>query len=254
MKFLLLQIENRSNPLLNAFMEHNRRVAAKYEFEYVQINTTYDENLPPYWWKVFALRNIMYDRPDVDLVMWLDSDAFLAQYDTRNPVMIAESDPDHEMWVSPDTWPDPWSFNAGSFVVRNSPTGRAIMDKWVSLYNPARWNKVQGKWKADGPWAGPDYEQGSFANNIQDDASFRIKTFPSYVLSNTSCKNIHPDTVSVHTYGGFKDIQGPSCLLLLGAANKQQQNAALIGCVVLVIVVIVVIVLVITLANRPSKK
>ena len=253
MKLLLLQIENRSNNLLNSFMERNRNIAQQYNFEYVRQTIPYDDDLPPWWWKVYAIRNIMYNRPDVDLVMWLDSDAFLAQYHKANPVMIAETDPDHDMWVSPDTWPDPSPFNAGSFIVRNTPSGRSIMDHWIQLYNPARWQKVQGSWKSDGPWAGTDYEQGSFVENIQNNPKYKIKTFPPYVLSNPSCKSIHPETVSVHTYGSYKDLQGPTCMLYIGAENKSQQQAALIGCIVLVIVVIVVIVLVISLNMRTSK-
>ena len=65
---------------------------------------------------------------------------------------------------------DAGPFNAGVFVVRNSPIGRHLIDEWLSLYPEEMWTrrKTTGRWQCRQKsgerclWALEGYEQGAF--------------------------------------------------------------------------------------------
>lgn len=253
MKLLVLQIENRNDPMLDRFLQHNQDLSKKHGFEHVWIKHEYDASLPPWWWKVFCMRKLMSERPDVDLMMWLDSDAFLCQYEKRNPQHLAAEQPDVNMWVSPDAFPDPSEFNAGSYIVRNNAVGHQILDEWVSLYDATRWTKSNGRWKSQGPWAGLDYEQGSFAKHLLPKASYRIQQLPSYVLNHPSCRKLSDSTISVHLYGDFyKRTQKATCFAFL-ERQKTQQYIIVLSVVAGLVVLITIVVLAVVLLRNGSR-
>lgn len=219
MKLLILQIENRSDELLKSFIAWNAGIARMMDAEHVFLNIS-SYKVPQYWWKVFELERIMLTRPDVDLVLWLDSDAFLnpsADFDQTRRLIdrLAVELPGHSMWTSPDAPPRYHSaFCAGAFLVRNDDHGRYIMKTWGSLYNPDRWTQQadQDIWKTLGPFGGPDYEQGAFIDRIlAHPTQYHVCQLPFYVFNETNCIRAHPLCISVHLAGDYKHDLGRTC-------------------------------------------
>lgn len=134
---------------------------------YINIHAT--ETRPPYWEKVFRVRDIAESmRSTCEFVLYLDNDAVLNIEATSILTLFAQN---IHMMYSKD--PPPWKspFNAGVWVIRNSLTGRDIMRKWTTLYPQHDWVKHSDKWDCIHryeckQWAGPMYEQGSFVRQI----------------------------------------------------------------------------------------
>lgn len=137
MRCVVLQIEDRDLPMQRLLLELNRFQSHEFGFEH-DWRRAGPLDVPPYWWKVFALRDLLEQRPEVDLVLWMDSDAFLPHYRRRNPVALARGDPTASFWLSPDAPPlHRASFCAGAFLVRNDARGRAVCRRWADLYRPS---------------------------------------------------------------------------------------------------------------------
>jgi hypothetical protein len=206
MRLLVLQIENRDDPMLNAFMKMNRDMCQKHGAEYMFLDSS-TVNAPPYWWKVFEIDRIMQNRNDIDLIMWLDSDAFLSQWKRNNPIQLAMQYPKANVFVSPDAPPKySATFCAGSFLIRNNETGRRLVDKWKDLYNKERWTNKNGHWKTEGSFGGLDYEQGSFIEHFLSQAKeWGIIILPYYIFNETNCKSPHHDSISTHLAGHYKE-------------------------------------------------
>lgn len=217
----VLQIENRRERVLDAFIAHNAQQAFEQGFEHV-VSREGMEGLPPYWWKIAGLKRLMAERPHLDLVMWLDSDAYVTRSALRGIRRLAAEDPEQVMWVSPDAprWPAP--FCAGAFVIRNTPRGRWIVDTWLSFYDPARWRRdaaeAGGRWRARGSWGGADYEQGAFAVNLlPHKRRLGIAVCPWRVFGAVDCQPSSEDSIVVHLAGRYKEERGESCIALLAA-------------------------------------
>jgi hypothetical protein len=212
----VLQIEDRRARILDAFIAHNAQQALGQGFEHIVSREGID-GFPPYWWKIAGLKRLMTERPDLDLVMWLDSDAYVTPSALRRIRRLAE-DRDRVMWVSPD--PPRWGapFCAGAFVIRNSPRGRWIVDTWLSCYDPARWRKEGGGWHARGAWAGTDYEQGAFTDRLLPHwRRLGISVQPWRVFGDVECQPSSEESIVVHLSGEYKEERGESCVALLAA-------------------------------------
>lgn len=132
------------------FTERNRSIACDRGWLY-DLRVTGDENMPPWWWKVFALRDIFRSDPTPDdlLILWMDTDSLLNdECSDWSPLEIATRDPDMSMWITPDAPPSDAVFNAGVFLVRGTPAGRRILDDWCALYNPSFWARIP--WSSSG--------------------------------------------------------------------------------------------------------
>ncbi len=114
-----------------------------------------------YWAKVFVTE---YDlRSEYDIVMWLDTDAVIHNFDFRLTDLFLEN----EVFVFASDSP-PWNgpFNAGVFLCKGERE-RQLMEEWKSYYQPDLWFQENGKWicKSD-QWSDAAYEQGAFYRNL----------------------------------------------------------------------------------------
>jgi hypothetical protein len=206
MKFTVLQMEDRTSPLLSLFMNHNRAQCEASNFEYVFLEKS-AEHVPPYWGKIVELQRLLED-PNRDYVMWLDSDAFLFQFNKERFTQFLDTNSAYSMIISGDM--PPWQhsmFNAGSFIVKNDEASRNIVATWLSAYNPEKWTYANGKWTSDGIFAGREYEQGAFMSTILPNKQFapHIKTVHYSVLNNNNCIRNTSQTLVVHLAGDHKN-------------------------------------------------
>ena len=208
-KLIVLQIEDRPCKHLHvqcALMRRNERACAQHGIEYHFMSRPLPA-IPPFWRKVFVVKHILDTRPDVDFVMWVDSDAWLYDIENRHPLKLTTRHPSASFWISPD--PPVWNAptNAGVFLVRNDVAGRDVMAAWQAQYKPRTWCKdARGRWKTSGAWAGPTYEQGAFNANVLKDARYKphIRVLPWYVFCETQLKKPHKRCIVIHLAGGYK--------------------------------------------------
>jgi hypothetical protein len=203
---LVLQIEDRSDDsFLNENMRLNKDICQKNNMQYKFLYKSQD-NVPPYWAKVFEIDRILNDNTNVDYIFWIDSDAFFINFNKNRLTTFLTKNSEYSMIITKD--PPPWkmSFNAGSFIVKNDSYSREIFSYWKSLYNPDNWWIEDNKWKTDKPYAGNDYEQGAFATKILTNSQYstHIKTVPYYILNNTSCTENTKETIVTHLAGNHK--------------------------------------------------
>lgn len=208
MRVLVLQIEDRHEPLRDLLLAYNAFRAAERGLAYEldrSAGATLDH--PPYWRKVFAMRDrLRTAHDDLDAILWLDSDAFLGP---RDPRTLLAQDPQHSMWISVDNFPYTASFCAGAFLVRNDAEGRRLLEAWCGLYRPEQWTKrADGRWQCSAfmvcmAFAGPAYEQGSFTDHLLHDP--RVRRLPAHVLNAVRWSSPPDDTVAVHLAGAFRD-------------------------------------------------
>ena len=212
---LAFQIENRQNPNVDALMDHIKEYCEERDIEYKRFDG-YRDDMVHYWWKVFKLKELMIENPDAEYIMWFDSDIFiydfnkdLRDYLTPELDFVAAHDPDDPK----DT--EDW-FNAGVFCVRNSESGHALIDKWISLYDASKWSiGHDGKWTTDDRWAGPNYEQGAFCEQILQKTEFKhkIKIFPSTTFNELfQWVNPGPECFSIHLMRGLAQKIGIQCM------------------------------------------
>jgi hypothetical protein len=218
----VLQIENRHAPMIDAFIAHNTNESVAQGFEHV-VSREGVESAPPYWWKVFGLKRLMAERPDLDLVMWLDSDAYMSPSAAQRIHLLAE-DREKVMWLSPDCPRFPSPFCAGAFVVRNDERGRWLVDTWLSHFDPSRWTKdeTNGSWRCLGPWAGPDYEQGAFSTHLlplADRIGISVQSWQTF--SEVDCDSPSKECAVIHLAGEYKDERGECCVAGLRTSRRR---------------------------------
>ena len=207
----VLQIEDRKDEFILALMRENKRVCDENNELYVHMARGND-HVPPYWSKVFELLKFMQENSDVDLVMWLDSDAFFTSYDTMNPHELVLLHPNYTMWTSPDAPPKYSSdFCAGSFLVRNDVRGRQLMSDWKQMYDPGQWryDDADDRWITEAEFAGNAYEQGTFTENMLNRSD--VCRLPYYVFNEIDCDHPHYESVSIHLAGEYKKEYRQQC-------------------------------------------
>ena len=139
----------------------------------------------------------------------IDSDAVLMD----RPQRLIELLGDKDFLMSPD--PPVWgaSFNAGVWVVRNTVRGREIMSRWASLYRASEWRQnASGSWDCSVnhnqntcTWAGENYEQGAFIQNILPIFAYSMQIVPQTVLNGIFTKELDDGVVVYHFMGHFKE-------------------------------------------------
>ena len=182
MKGLLLQYDDRSPLWAQKLIERNKKAAEILNYEHIYLQTSeFDDTVPPYWRKVFLVHKFLKTN-NYDYVAWIDSDAvmineieFLKLVDTElvgeksfafasNPGLLRSEWWPFKLWTAP--------FCAGTFIVKNCDASLEILETWMASYNPSLWKKVDSKWKAEGIYGGPSYEQGCFELFIFRDVRF----------------------------------------------------------------------------------
>ncbi len=207
MKILVLQIEDRNDPILNKFMKSNEIICKQNDMEYVFLKKSH-KLVPPYWAKVFEIHRLMNEKQDIDYILWVDSDAFFVNFTKERLYNFLNKYQEYSFIGTPDIPPWTEKFNAGVFVIKNNDIGKAMVDKWITYYHKDVWNynKSTDKWKTDATWAGVEYEQGSFSTYILDDPKFskKITLIPYYYLNNHNCNDHQEETLLVHLAGAYK--------------------------------------------------
>lgn len=127
------------------------------------------QNVPPYWRKVHATRSCL-DNPGCDACLYVDSDAVLNHHHWQGATDVETLLGQGDFGFTPDWARD--RMNAGVFAVRNSSTGKAIMDAWLSEQSNAWSTDSEGEWSCSVngkkcPWAGSEFEQGAFITKVQ---------------------------------------------------------------------------------------
>lgn len=128
----------------------NRQYCLEHGHTFVLVDANKYADLPPYWRKVFLLRDLILDESlvDIDYVMWMDSDAAFTSLDRTIDSML-HPDPRYSLHVGMDEGvakqaryrvENRWA-NAGVFLVRRDAVGRAFADAWVGSFVPSMWCK-----------------------------------------------------------------------------------------------------------------
>jgi len=213
---IAFQIENRKNEHIDALMGVVQVWCDEKDIEYQRYNG-YDDDMVHYWWKVFKLSEIMEDNPDCEYILWFDSDIFIYDFN-KDPRDFMTPDLDFVAAHDPDDPKDTedW-FNAGVFCIRNNSGGRDLVNKWMSLYDESKWTKgSDGKWTTNDRWAGPNYEQGAFCEQILQKPEFKnkIKIYPSTTFKELfNWHNPGPECFSLHLMRGLAQKIGSMCIL-----------------------------------------
>lgn len=159
-----------------------------YERYTVELNRTYADmhgypfrvvrgydHLPPWWRKVFIVRDLLDADEGPEYVMWIDADAaFVANRSIPVGRLLRRHGTD--FLVSSDA-PMTDGPNAGVFAARRTAEGRRMMAEWANSYDSTRWCPTAapscdlpnryGPWRTDSRYAGDTFEQGSLASIVK---------------------------------------------------------------------------------------
>ena len=70
MSILVLQIEDRVGlDLQNELMAYNQKRCAQLGFDYLNLSSNPDPNVPPYWWKVFETKKCVQENPNLKAII-----------------------------------------------------------------------------------------------------------------------------------------------------------------------------------------
>jgi len=184
MNYLVIQYDNRLLDVnASCLISINKKYCQLHNYDYIFISQEYD--LPPYWIKVKLVQEYLLLNKYKG-VMWLDTDACIYNNNIKLEDIIIENksfflSPDNKIWAGP--------FCAGVFIVLNDDNGNTIINEWMDLYNKNNWNNNNNKWDTSCCWAGSDYEQGSFCENLLYKYKNNIHSFDWYFF-NSSYSNI----------------------------------------------------------------
>jgi hypothetical protein len=116
--------------------------------------------------------------------MWLDMDAVV--YDLGRPLDDVGR-ADKVFLCAPDPPGLASRFNAGVWIVRNTPAGHALMAAWFANYRPSDWTRSpDGRWSTASDWAGANYEQGAFVEHVLPRHAASIEILPWETLQGVS--------------------------------------------------------------------
>lgn len=183
MDVILVQYDNRSDRALRLLMYYTENYCLEHGYSYICPDETYE--LPTYWIKVALVKKLLETkkRPNRELVIgWLDSDAVFVRNISVETILSMAEGKEFITCLDPGSKTD---MNAGVFFVRHSEITLNLLSDWMNCYIPSRWSKdATGKWKTGGRWAGPDYEQGSFNEQILPKYRDVVALFPEKVFAN----------------------------------------------------------------------
>jgi len=200
--YAVLQYDNR--PLSEEYLilqKSNRDYCERHGYDYLFYQRTFD--IPPYWVKVLLVRHILLTGRYKG-VLWLDTDAVIHNSSLSLYGLTRLKSDRFHFYYSADNprWSSP--FNAGVFLVRNTRIGRHIMDTWLNAYNPLLWtNDVDLGWYTEGDWAGPNYEQGAFVEQVMPVYQQYMCCLPAEVLQGTE---ISPSAFTLHFAAKLKQF------------------------------------------------
>ena len=206
-------------PYAKALSAINRAWALRHGYEYRFLKKPLDSDAPPYWQKVFYAASL---HKEFQVVVHLDTDA--CWHDPEKPVEVVGASSAFYCGVGAGFWVAQ-EMNAGVWISRGRQ-GAAIVGKWAKLWDverSAKWSRAvyasgRPRWSCKGKWAGPAYEQGAFADLLQD---WRV-THPPMGVMNSYSERQKGTCVVKHFYwehkaniAGYVGRSHPSKLALL---------------------------------------
>ena len=190
----VVQSDNRDKNSLGTMadlMEKNKKTCENLEgCSYIGDPLEGTDDVSPYWRKVHAVKKCI-ENEKCGTCLYLDSDAVIV------PKNFKKDDIDSllggkEMGFAPAWGRD--RLNAGVFAVKGNEIGKKIVNEWINLESK-NWKKdKKNNWVCkqnliDCPWAGKDYEQGTFIKEVAPKFEQHLNEASSYVWDNDSNKN-----------------------------------------------------------------
>lgn len=189
-KWLILQYDDRSISKVSIddapvpatvdytkLMEQNKKYAKRHGYAYKFVSKGYNK-LPPYWRKVNLVKDLLKNYKGI---LWMDTDAVVF---TPSKTLDSITNSSKMFFCSPDNYGTSTEhFNAGVWIIKNTPEMHDLMEDWLQLYNTKDWlkNSYQ-KWHTTGKWSNTTYEQGSFIETIRPSYKQYMKILPCNVL------------------------------------------------------------------------
>ena len=196
-KIHLFSIDDRDIPLVSEHNNNIKEYCALHSYTYTFLNTYRSKyNLPCYWWKFECILEYMETRPDIDLIVWLDTDAFI-----MNPNISFESiyiqDPNKTLFISKEinyTYQN--IYNTGIWMIQNSTIGKQILRDCIITFL----THPKCKGELNGPWGKLCYEQGMINEKIKSTYSNDVLVIPSSLFFNTNIALKYPNKVFIYHY------------------------------------------------------
>jgi hypothetical protein len=177
-KWLVLQYDDRNlEQDYKILMNRNKEYAKLHGYEYKFVKSGH-KDIPPYWRKVELVKELL---PKYKGILWIDTDAVVFD---MNKSLNSITRLSYSFYKSQDNWKFPnHHFNAGVWLIKNTPEMNMLMADWSSLYKEKDWlQNSQHKWHTTGKWSNTTYEQGSFIDHIQPKYKKHIKRLPCNIL------------------------------------------------------------------------
>lgn len=159
----ILSIENRKFDLVDLHNKNVKEYAQLHNYKYIFLDN-YDNtlNLPVYWWKLQAIRDIFNIDNSVEYILWLDSDSIISHKNIPLEYLIDLS-PESSIFIGRD-WPNKETnaFCAGVFLIKNNDIGKMFINECLCKYlsNDKCKDNEKGNYILNGKYAGECYEQG----------------------------------------------------------------------------------------------
>lgn len=200
---IMIMCDNRNFSVYKEIKSVNIEYCTKHHINF-RYYSTYDDNIPPYWWKVFIIRDVMIQYADsIKYVCWMDSDALVFDDDTHfkhffnssntSVYFIGPSDvitaisllSKFATYLGCNT-----TFQASVFMLKNNSTTIQMLNDWVASYDSTKWIVVNNKVKYIGtePFGGTDYEQGNFVVHVIPKYFRHIKLLPFGILNSSTIR------------------------------------------------------------------
>jgi galactosyl transferase GMA12/MNN10 family len=159
--------ENRNHPYCSMAATVNQLYCQQHGYQFVTASSGY-EDIPPFWVKTWYVYDQMLQHPETEFIVWMDSDAVVANHHYLLEQVINLSDPTKLLWISYDpSITVHWliykrkTVNTGVFVIRNNEQGRELMQDWKNMFRKEEWRVKDGQWSCNGYYSGRKYEQGA---------------------------------------------------------------------------------------------
>ena len=112
--------------VLNATWNNRMAYATKHNYALINASELIDVQRPPAWSKILAVQDAMSS--GCDWVFWMDADALIMNSDIQLEEILP-SNPDAHLVITQDIN----GFNAGMWLIRNSPWATDFLREWWSM-------------------------------------------------------------------------------------------------------------------------
>ena len=185
-----------------------------YNYTLMQINHYGENNISPYWLRVYDLIDLSQKYDDKTIFIYLDLDTilnpkyFYIKIENLLNSIDKTDNINYDIYISTDRWPN-LNINTGVIFVKNTNYSKKLLKKWSNYYQPKKWKYSNNKWTCYNDLniqclilgIGKEYEQGAlehiYINNIYD-TKIHIKILDNNI---SSCTNYNEDAFIYHFMG-----------------------------------------------------